>query len=80
MPNEFVASSTQTACSGGLTSGITAAGTAAKCFVLAYPLGIAFVGGALIGAGTSWALSKMSGQEPVEMAEAGDAGEPAQPG
>ena len=82
MHHEFVASSAHAACS----SGLAAAGTAAKAFVLANPMGIGVVGGVLIGAGAYWALAKMLAKEAAEemaeeaaeeMAEADEASKPA---
>ncbi|MBJ6609839.1 MAG: hypothetical protein JG718_05715 [Candidatus Thiothrix moscowensis] len=41
------------------------AGTAAKAFALAHPMGMAVAGGALLGLGTYYAFGKMFGKKKV---------------
>jgi pantothenate kinase len=38
---------------------LAALGTAAKAFVLAHPVGMSLVGGALLGAGAYWGIEKL---------------------
>jgi len=60
-----MAAETQIAATTSKTS-LASMGTATKAFVLAHPVGVAIVGGALIGAGTYYLLKKYRGKDQAE--------------
>ncbi len=52
------------------TSTTTAVSSGIKAFVLAHPVGVAIVGGAIVGAGTYWLMNKFlkKNEEPAPAA------------